>query len=113
MEKTIAMHSDCWSLVSFYWVELYNNYHSVLSSEITRTAADGEGSRDRDGARPEQITYFDVYRERPIRLTVRALVPTKEHPKVTRVSSPRGAISYLIYFSSILWANCWDQRGIL
>lgn len=28
------------------------------------------------------ISYLDIYRERPIRLTVRALVPVKEHPKV-------------------------------
>ena len=30
----------------------------------------------------EPIKYFDIYRERPVRLTVRALVPVKEHPKV-------------------------------
>ena len=30
----------------------------------------------------EPIKYFDIYRERPIRLTVRALVPVREHPKV-------------------------------
>ena len=71
-----------------------NNYHRALSSEITRTSADGEGSRDRDGNRAEQITYFDIYRERPIRLTVRALVPTKEHPKVS--CWPEGTISHLI-----------------
>ena len=87
-----------------------NNYHRALSSEITRTSADGEGSRDRDGR--EQVIYFDIYRERPIRLTVRALVPTKEHPKVMRLFSPGGTISYIIYFSLILWVNCWDQRGI-
>ena len=55
-----------------------------MSSEIARTSADGEGSRDRDGAPADQMTYFDIYRERPIRLTVRALVPTREHPKVMR-----------------------------
>ena len=30
----------------------------------------------------DHIKYFDIYRERPIRLTVRALVPVREHPKV-------------------------------
>merc|ERR1719510_2073907 len=72
-----------------------DNSHALrlLESEITRTSADGEGSRDRDGSRPEQITYFDIYRERPIRLTVRALVPTKEHPKfnfVGKLLGPKG-----------------------
>ena len=28
------------------------------------------------------LKYVDVYRERPIRLTVRVLVPVNEHPKV-------------------------------
>ena len=36
-----------------------------------------------EGQRGEQATYLDIYRERPIRLTVRALVPVKEHPKVS------------------------------
>ena len=30
----------------------------------------------------DPIKYVDVYRERPIRLTVRVLVPVREHPKV-------------------------------
>lgn len=34
-----------------------------------------------DGCR-DPIKYVDVYRERPIRLTVRVLVPVREHPKV-------------------------------
>ena len=29
------------------------------------------------------LKYVDVYRERPIRLTVRVLVPVNEHPKVS------------------------------
>lgn len=70
-----------------------DNSHALrlLESEITRTSADGEGSRDRDGR--EQVIYFDIYRERPIRLTVRALVPTKEHPKfnfVGKLLGPKG-----------------------
>ena len=71
----------------------FKTFPKTESLEITRTSADGEGSRDRDGSRPEQITYFDIYRERPIRLTVRALVPTKEHPKVRRFSSHGGTVS--------------------
>ena len=45
---------------------------------------EGEAGRDWEYSKPDQMTYFDIYRERPIRLTVRALVPTKEHPKVTQ-----------------------------
>ena len=37
------------------------------------------------GGGREPIKYFDIYRERPVRLTVRALVPVKEHPKVETV----------------------------
>ena len=33
----------------------------------------------------EHIKYFDIYRERPVRLTVRALIPVREHPKVIQV----------------------------
>ena len=52
--------------------------------EIQRLEAEREGDGGRDWVeRTDQIqNYFDIYRERPIRLTVRALVPTKEHPKV-------------------------------
>jgi KH domain-containing RNA-binding signal transduction-associated protein 3 len=31
----------------------------------------------------DSVKYVDVYRERPIRLTVRVLVPVREHPKVS------------------------------
>ena len=42
-----------------------------------------EGGLDSlEGGCREPIKYFDIYRERPVRLTVRALVPVKEHPKV-------------------------------
>ena len=50
----------------------------VLFSEISRLQAGGSkgvGFKD-------PIKYVDVYRERPIRLTVRVLVPVREHPKV-------------------------------
>ena len=56
--------------------------------EIQRLEAEREGEGGRDWVeRTDQIqNYFDIYRERPIRLTVRALVPTKEHPKVNHVT---------------------------
>ena len=54
-------------------------------TEIQRLEAEreGEGGGDWAADKTDQMSYFDIYRERPIRLTVRALVPTKEHPKVT------------------------------
>ena len=51
--------------------------------EITRHDSGGLDMLEGEaGGLREQIKYFDIYRERPVRLTVRALVPTKEHPKV-------------------------------
>ena len=36
----------------------------------------------------EKVNCLDIYRERPVRLTVRALVPVKEHPKVGVTEGP-------------------------
>ena len=36
----------------------------------------------------EKVNCLDIYRERPVRLTVRALVPAKEHPKVSVTEGP-------------------------
>lgn len=33
-------------------------------------------------APPRDNRYVDIYREKPIRVTVKVLVPVKEHPKV-------------------------------
>ena len=40
--------------------------------------------RIQSGGKPpgRDTKFVDVYHEKPIRLTVRALVPVKEHPKV-------------------------------
>ena len=43
---------------------------------------DGIGERQTETESADQMSYLDIYRERPIRLTVRALVPVREHPKV-------------------------------
>ena len=43
---------------------------------------DGIGERQTETESVDQMSYLDIYRERPIRLTVRALVPVREHPKV-------------------------------
>lgn len=54
--------------------------HSSYFSEISRLQAGGsKGAGFKD-----PIKYVDVYRERPIRLTVRVLVPVREHPKVSQ-----------------------------
>ena len=70
---------------------------------------EAEGGRDWEHTRPDQMTYFDIYRERPIRLTVRALVPTKEHPKVTQWEMYWSSMSHncvhltpLVYHSALL-----------
>ena len=52
-------------------------------SEISRLESGLENLDGADGSFREPIKYFDIYRERPVRLTVRALIPVKEHPKVT------------------------------
>ena len=55
----------------------------VCFSEIVHIQGGGSKSY---GYR-EHIKYFDIYRERPIRLTVRALVPVREHTKVNIIYS--------------------------
>ena len=43
-----------------------------------------EIARIQSGGKPpgRDTKFVDIYHEKPIRLTVRALVPVKEHPKV-------------------------------
>ena len=41
-----------------------------------------QGGGSKTCGQREHIKYFDIYRERPVRLTVRALIPVREHPKV-------------------------------
>ena len=67
---------------------------SLILAEIMRIQRleGGEGldsaAAEADSPPPAEATtlsglkYVDVYRERPIRLTVRVLVPVNEHPKV-------------------------------
>lgn len=61
----------------------------LLENEIVHIQSGGSKSY---GYR-EHIKYFDIYRERPIRLTVRALIPVREHPKfnfVGKLLGPKG-----------------------
>lgn len=46
----------------------------IYSTEIQKTQAIGKPVRD-----PK---YVDIYREKPIRVSVKVLVPVREHPKV-------------------------------
>ena len=48
-----------------------------------------EIARIQSGGKPpgRDSKFVDIYHEKPIRLTVRALVPVKEHPKVSLRSS--------------------------
>jgi len=61
----------------------------LLENEISQIQNGGS----RSYGYKEGIKYFDIYRERPIRLTVRALVPVREHPKfnfVGKLLGPKG-----------------------
>ena len=42
------------------------------------------------------MNCLDIYRERPVRLTVRALVPVKEHPKVGVTEGPPSRLTTFI-----------------
>ena len=66
---------------------------SFYFSEISRLQAGGsKGAGFKD-----PIKYVDVYRERPIRLTVRVLVPVREHPKVSQYIISCNDPKYIIY----------------
>merc|ERR1719320_2415979 len=61
----------------------------LIENEIVHIQSGGSKSY---GYR-EHIKYFDIYRERPIRLTVKVLVPVREHPKfnfVGKLLGPKG-----------------------
>jgi len=69
------------------------NAIKLLHNEIQRIENGVEGYDSDPGGYREPIKYFDIYRERPVRLTVRALVPVKEHPKfnfVGKLLGPKG-----------------------
>ena len=53
-------------------------------NRVDLTSKDGIEERQTESG--DQMSYLDIYRERPIRLTVRALIPVREHPKVKLVA---------------------------
>ena len=67
-------------MININFAAIYN-VCSVLSLSIS------EISRIQSGGKPpgRESKFVDVYHEKPIRLSVRALVPVKEHPKVILV----------------------------
>ena len=44
-------------------------------AEVTKAQSQGKVVKD--------AKYVDIYREKPIRVSVKVLVPSKEHPKVS------------------------------
>merc|ERR1712223_452150 len=68
-----------------------NHAIKLLEQEIARVQSGRNGGSASSYREP--IKYVDVYRERPIRLTVRVLVPVREHPKfnfVGKLLGPKG-----------------------
>lgn len=68
-----------WCPGEIWWRKL-KTILSLSLAEIARVQS-GRNGGGCSGYR-DPIKYVDVYRERPIRLTVRVLVPVREHPKV-------------------------------
>merc|ERR1712241_1440093 len=67
-----------------------NHAIKLLEQEIARVQSGRAGGAVQYR---EPIKYVDVYRERPIRLTVRVLVPVREHPKFNfmgKLLGPKG-----------------------
>jgi hypothetical protein len=50
-------------------------FFSEVTREVARIQASGKPL-------PKESKYVDIYREKPIRVAVKVLVPIKEHPKV-------------------------------
>ena len=63
----------------------FKNTSGFLFVMICVTFFIAEIARIQSGGKPpgRDSKFVDIYHEKPIRLTVRALVPVKEHPKVS------------------------------
>uniref|UniRef100_A0A1B6D4L2 K Homology domain-containing protein n=1 Tax=Clastoptera arizonana TaxID=38151 RepID=A0A1B6D4L2_9HEMI len=62
------------------------NAMRLLDQEVAKAQAQG-------AKLPKENRYVDIYREKPIRVTVKVLVPVKEHPKfnfVGKLLGPKG-----------------------
>ncbi|KAJ8683982.1 hypothetical protein QAD02_019774, partial [Eretmocerus hayati] len=61
------------------------NAYRLLDQEITKTQNSGKLNRDQK--------YVDIYREKPIKVSVKVLIPVREHPKfnfVGKLLGPKG-----------------------
>ncbi|XP_071546780.1 uncharacterized protein [Panulirus ornatus] len=71
-----------------------NNNNNNVTVNGQKTQTDGRGGSGGTGAaRRGDPRYLDVIRERPIRVTVKVLVPVREHPKfnfVGKLLGPKG-----------------------
>ncbi|CAH0717650.1 unnamed protein product, partial [Brenthis ino] len=59
----------------------------LIDQEVAKVQASGR-------IPPKDFKYLDVYREKPIKVTVKVLVPVKEHPKINFVGKllgPKGS----------------------
>nr|CAD7397896.1 unnamed protein product [Timema cristinae] len=57
----------------------YKDSKTQVTKEVAQVQAMGKPI-------PKESKYVDIYREKPIRVAVKVLVPIKEHPKGTRMS---------------------------
>jgi len=63
--------------------------------------------------------YVDIYREKHVRVSVKVLIPVREHPKVSTASYSNLNrfeinLSYVISCLSLIsLGNCWGQKVIL
>ena len=61
-------------------------HHEAIVNQLMHIVL-AEICRIQSGGKPpgRDTKFVDVYHEKPVRLTVRAVVPVKEHPKVRRM----------------------------
>lgn len=74
-------------------------YRCIMFAEIAKVQAMGKIPQ-------KDVKYVDIYREKPIKVTVKVLVPVREHPKVksqNEISKVENLLS--VYYSSTLSAN--------
>ncbi|XP_021938270.1 KH domain-containing, RNA-binding, signal transduction-associated protein 2-like isoform X3 [Zootermopsis nevadensis] len=74
------------SLDSSQWPNALRLLDQEVTREVARVQASGKPL-------PKESKYVDIYREKPIRVAVKVLVPIKEHPKfnfVGKLLGPKG-----------------------
>lgn len=102
----------CCNKVSFLsTVSLSQEYELQASLSELATARQNGKMPHRD------LRYVDIYNEKPIKVTVKVLVPIKEHPKVgghlRRWRRRSHTLILVLPLSSTLSESCSDQRATL